>query len=504
MLHHLSALVLLFASFAHTQPTDPRMFDSNVARKMSMAVVMYVQEHDGALPPDMASMYEYLAGPQAGTPEERKTAIRNSLLASVDQGMKIPDDANAQWAGEHSSFAYIGFKGLKIDDLGSWSEVAIVHQRPDRGTIVEASDQNPEGRMFSIAFMDGHAEIMGRARAEAVIAESTAILEALKSGGKLPDSHQLETDIRDIMTAIKAYAKAHNDDLPPDLGATLPFLPGPRASAKNPPPKAAAYLLPEAKRSTRIPEDADADWVNTHTSYVYLGTSGARLSRIEDPQNTILFHGRVNSPIELNRRGMLFKGIPIATVWGKALIADDSYADWIIGVSKRVVAFARASSPLPPHLSTFRDARLISQAMMSYAKAHKGELPPDLGATMEYLDPSLTPAEKTLVYLSPSAKRSVTLPEELTPDWINRRSSYVYLGRAGIDINLVRGAGIQYLLHGPLTETYETRLPGIPPRLEIAVGSPWGTAWLEEPDSVERRAAEFKQSLDAIKAGAAK
>ncbi len=508
MLHHLftalAACALLLHSLALAQPTDPRLFDTVATRNMSMAVMTYAQDHDGALAPDMASMYEYIAGKLTATPEERKAAIRKTFLGSVDQSLKIPDDADANWASEHSTFAYLGVKGLKIEQLGGWSDLAIVYQRLDRGTMVEASDQNPEGRMFSIAFIDGHAEIMGRARAEAIIADSTAVFEALKSGGTLPDSHQLDMDIRAIVTAIVAYAKAHNDDLPPDLGATLPFLPAPKVPANKPLPKAAAYLLPEAKRSTRIPDDADADWVNAHTSYIYLGAAGAPLSKIEDPQNTILFHGRLNSPIELQRRGMLFKGIPIATVWGQAFIADDAYANWIIDISKRVVAFAKTGSPLPNHLNTFRDCRLITKAILEYAKAHQGQLPPDLGSTLEYLDPSLSPGDKTLIYLSPSNEKSITLPDELTPDWINRRSSYVYLGAAGVDVKLAREAGVPFLLHGPLSETYEMNWLGIPPRQVIGVGTTWGTAWLEEPESVQGRIAEVKQSLDAIGAGAAK
>ncbi len=506
MLHYLLsallAIVFLPPSPSLAQPTDPRIYDAHTVRLMSMAVMTWAQDHDGTLPPDMSSMYDYIAGKPEGTVEERKATIRKAFLSSGDQGVKIPDEADPKWAADHSSFAYIGVEGLKIEGLGSWGDLAIVHQRLDKGTVVEASEQNPEGRVFSIAFIDGHAEMMGRAQAESVIADSIAVFRALKSGGTLPDSHQLDMDILAIRSAIVAYAKAHNDDLPPDLGATLPFLPAPKVQAKKPLPKAAAYLLPEAQRNTHIPEDADSDWVNAHTSYIYLGTAGAPLAKIEDPQDTILFHGR--RPVELRKRGVPFKGIPLATVWGQTVIADDDYAKWMIDVSKRVVAFAKTGSPLPEHLNAYRDCRLITKAILDYAKAHKGQMPPDLGTTLAYLDPSLSTAEKALLYLSPRTESSTTLPDELTPDWINRRSNYVYLGAAGIDVKFAREAGVQYVLHGPLTETYEVLRPGVPAMPMVAVGSFWGTAWLEPPDSVGPHAVEFRQSLDAIKVGAGK
>ncbi len=497
----ITALILTVCDPVRAQPPGRReqMEDAHTVRLMSMAVMTYAQAHDGGLPPDMASMFEYIAGDPKGTPADRIAAIRKTYLSSVDKGIKIPDDAGPQWAGEHTSYAYIGVEGLKMEDLAGWESLAIVHQKLDKGCIVEQNEDNPEGRTFNIAFLDGHTEAMGRAQAEQVIAESTAIFEALRTGGPLPDSQQMSMDIKAIIAAIGAYAKAHNDDMPPDLGATLEYLPPEKFHPKKPVPKAAVYLSPAAKKSTHIPEDATPEWVNTHTSYTYLGAAGAALSKIEDPQHTVLLHGRLDSPIDSRVRGFNIKGYPIATAWAEVQVADEKYARWIIDISKRVVESAKTGAPLPDHLNTLRDVRLLTKAILAYAKAHKNEMPPDLGATLEYLDPALSPKDKALIYLTPKAERSTGLPDELTPEWINKRANYTYLGGPGIDAKLAREAGVQLILHGPPDETYTILIPG-GEFLVVAEGIIYDMAYFEPPESLLKRAAESKELLDALKA----
>jgi len=75
--------------------------------------------------------------------------------------------------------------------------------------------------------------------------------------------------------------------------------------------------------------------------------------------------------------------------------------------------------------------RRLAAAIISYQSDHQGHLPADLGATLPYiLNRSVTRSEvvkAALIYLSPQDQSSVKLPNELTAEWINQNTSFIYL-----------------------------------------------------------------------------
>src|SRR5206468_1114059 len=84
-----------------------------------------------------------------------------------------------------------------------------------------------------------------------------------------PPPRQTEADIAThrtlaVMTAIGIYEQRHEWHYPPDLGATLPYFPWPKE-------KAIGYVLPADEKGLEIPEHPTPQWVNEHTSFVYLG-----------------------------------------------------------------------------------------------------------------------------------------------------------------------------------------------------------------------------------------
>jgi hypothetical protein len=459
----------------------------------------YIHEHDDSLPPDMGSLSVYMTGDLSNaTPQERTKSIRDSFVSGLDS-VKVPDNADEAWVNANSSFGYLGGGGLKLSDLGDWGTLAIMHLKLDRGIPGPRTESNPEGTVFAVAFIDGHAETLSRAEAERVIKESSAIFEAIRSGGPLPDSQQAQMDLRLIAGAIKSYAKANKGELPPNLGATFSFIPSDSKRTATAKLRAAVYLNPDAKKNTHIPDEPTPEWINERTSYVYLGSAGLQLGAIEDPGNSIIVHGKLNSPVEFKGRGGMAKGIAIGTVGGAAGVEEEEYARWIVETSRRVIESARTGSPLPDHVNAYRDARLISQGIGSYVRKHSGDLPPDLGAVLPYVLPDAPARERAMVFLSPQGERTTALPNEVTAEWVNRSTSYKYLGGAGIDLKLAREAGVQILFHGPLTEVYETRVPYGQHNV-VASGTSNTYAWLTPPEQTEQHAKESKERLDALRA----
>ena len=156
---------------------------------------------------------------------------------------------------------------------------------------------------------------------------------------------------------------------------------------------------------------------------------------------------------------------------------------------------------MPDHLNAYRDTRLILQGILAYTKDHEGRLPPDLGAVVTYVLPDLPARDRALVFLSPRAERINEMPAEVTPEWVNKSTSYTYLAGPGIDLKLAREAGVWLLMHGPFTEPFDIRWPGSQISA-VAQGTVSMHTWLDAVDSSQQRAKESKELLDALKAAA--
>lgn len=99
-------------------------------------------------------------------------------------------------------------------------------------------------------------------------------------------------NLRQIGLAAIMYAQDKQDQLPPDLGALLPYLQAPQVFLS---PHRAAHVQPPAK-----PEEIPA-WINQNTDYVYVGAALGKLSKIANTAQTILAHEK----FELAQNGMV-------------------------------------------------------------------------------------------------------------------------------------------------------------------------------------------------------
>jgi hypothetical protein len=75
------------------------------------------------------------------------------------------------------------------------------------------------------------------------------------------------------------------------------------------------YLSPRAERATQPPEDASAEWITSHASYVYLG-AGAPLKALARDLNGILVYGPMTETYEVYLAGSRMKVIAACGISG--------------------------------------------------------------------------------------------------------------------------------------------------------------------------------------------
>jgi hypothetical protein len=512
----LAILLALTASVATGQPdpNDSSLRDSMTLRRLSEAAIIYSQKHDGQMPPDMASMLDYFTNEQ---PDASRTQVmKDHFIAPGIAAPTVPADAKPEWLNEHSSYTYLGSAGIKYESVPDWGDIVLAHLKLDAGHPSPAAPNDPDKEMFTLTFVDGHTELTTRAEATRLIDQSRKIFDAIRTGGPLPDYHQATWDLTRIVEAITAYAKDHKGQLPPDLGATLPYVPIDKQRLVTPAQRAGIFLLPAARRNTHIPDQPTPEWINRNTSYVYLGASKAETDtpllrdRIEEAWRTVLVHGKLDAAISVERRGgREEKLIPIGSVRGAVTADELEFAQAQIAESKKVIDAVRTGSPLPDYQHTLHDLRLLHKALLAFAAANNGHLPPDLGATIPFLpeDELPTLADKARVYLSPRSERIVHLPDELTQEWVNKNANYVYVAAGDKPLLLSKlrqdGMPAAILLHTPLDETYNMLVAGAFGRPStipvVAIAIPWGVQY-SMPDQVEEELATSRKTIEAARA----
>jgi len=435
-------------------------------RSLSMAVAQYSYKHDGALPADLAELIDAAAAGDEALAGDRAAAFKKLLVAPGQRAPELPRDLDARAMGEKSSFVYLGRPGVQWDDLPDWGDLVVLHQRLDQGLPGQVSPRNPEGLVYGLAFVDGHTESLPRGEAERLIADSTAVLEAAATGKAFADHLQTQADLWAVIRAVQGYAKANGGELPPTLGATLPFVPKEGKRTATAAGRARVFLSPRAQRDTHVPEEPTPEWVDAHCSYAYLASGGgAKLAAVEDPRRTVLVHQKLDDPSRVAPRGgEEVDGFAIAAANGGVTLVGRPYAEWVVPMSRKVLESARTGSPLPDLAHEVRDVRLIGEAMRAYAKEHEGMAPPDLAALFEYVPAGALRTgeawERAAVFCSPGRERVSRPPEDADAAWVRAHGSYVYLGGPGLKlIDLMRQPHV--LVHAPLDEPMRELHPSL-------------------------------------------
>jgi hypothetical protein len=284
-----------------------------------------------------------------------------------------------------------------------------------------------------------------------------------------------------VLKAVRAYAKAHEGKLPPDLGATLAYLPTGMKATETAEKRARIYLSPRTRTTRSVPDEPTPEWVNANTWFVYLGSADVHLEEIPEEYEIALVHARFDEPFRVQWEGVgAPERVPVGTAGGIASLTELPDATWRVRESERVLRAVRSGEALPEWVHLCRDVRAIGEGIRGYAKAHDGTMPPDLGAVLEYV-PERIPGDRRAgarlrVFLSPRAEATEEVPGGADAAWVRAHSSYVYVSPPGAKVAELEGGFAMISVHGPLAEAFRVEQA---PRelLRVPVAGPMGGAW---------------------------
>lgn len=485
------------AALAQLDPNAPVYQDGSRLRRMGWAVHDYADKNGGQLPPDLASLATVIA--PAG--EDFADTVRKRFLSPGRPGPEVPEGVTPAWINEHSSYKYLGRGDLALTDLPWWNDLAIAHLKLDQ------PHRDAEGNeLFTVVMLDGSVSIItSRRDAEALIDRSRQVIDAVATGGPLPEYFEVLSDLRLIHEAADAYAKANGDALPGDLGALLAYVPETRRT-KTARQKAGVFLPPRVERNVHIPEEPTAEWVNRQAGYVYLGAAGAKLSQMDFFEGPILAMTRPEDAVPSPGGGETLTAI--ARVRGVERATAECIA-WAVPYTEQVMDASRGKGAWPDLAHALRDLKFIGKALEAYVQARQGEYPPDLGALVEFLpaEAGATAAERARVFVSPRVERVTAPPADLSeadaPEWVRKHASYVSLIPAGLKHAQVRrqDGPVHVYVHTAAGEEYTVVRNTMHEPDAVSPALNWGWAWAFSPGHLGGEIERTKDDIAKLRAG---
>ena len=151
-----------------------------------------------------------------------------------------------------------------------------------------------------------------------------------------------------VNAAIMQYTYRHDMHLPPDLGATLPYLsrlataPDEQPKPFTPQEQALQYLCPAEAANIELPPIITPEWVNQHASYVYLGDADVVLSgNLSGTDRIVVLHHKLTAG-HTGRRGAMFL---LSFLDGHGEGLDRNAAEQLIAQSRKALEAARGAPP---------------------------------------------------------------------------------------------------------------------------------------------------------------
>lgn len=243
--------------------------------------------------------------------------------------------------------------------------------------------------------------------------------------------------------------------------------------------------------------------VNGHAAYTYLGGPWLNLRDIPFPERIITVRGDLNQGYKVLGNGGEAEVFLLGDAQGLVLQPGREQAEGLLAESSQILTALRSGGPLPDHIQAGRDLKAIMAAIVTYTKAHDGELPPDLGSVMNDIPADAltkpTAQERARVFLSPKAKRSVAVPANPSPEWVNAHTTYVYLGGAGPHMANLRNGTAQVLVRA--AEPMEVPWGGGPPETMVLYVGTMERVMFNNPEMVDRWTEESQKELDAMRGG---
>lgn len=322
---------------------------------------------------------------------------------------------------------------------------------------------------------------------------AASVLASAPSSKSQPDEPLSPVDadaakLRQLIRVISVYTRQSDGELPPDLGATLDVFEGREGGAVA---AVGRHYVSVLQEPPRIDEQSAAPWVNEHSAFTYLGRAGVPIDSVAEWGDTAIAHlrldtGHAGAATPENPDGIVF---PVLFLDGHVEVLSRVDAQRIIEESRRVFQAHATGAPFPADRQALWNAATIVKALRAYADAHEGVLPPNLGAALAHVpaDPvrAATPCARARIFLSPSRAETTFIPDVPTPEWVNRNTSYVYLGGGGVLLGRVEDPGRTVLIHARPDEAMRVWRPG-QERLVVTIATTSGRA-----ENVDRQYADW-------------
>jgi len=482
-----------------TKPTDemPAWARAGIrASQLGTAMRQYLKDNNSRMPADFGDVFENLRKP--GVPEaklEARDVVQNVFMVPEEDG-SVPRKVDAEWVNEHASFVYLGQAGVHTAAVPEWDRIAVASLRGDLAYPAPA----PGGEFVNVLFLDGHVSSIPPADAESIIRESRAVFGALADGSPMPPRYQLSADLKRITAGLNAYIKEHAGTYPKSIGAVFPYIE--RAIDEDDADMARMFLAPSDRKSTSIPMQVSAEWIDTHTCLVYLGSEAIKQLGCEDRVRLLSAYTKGEAGVTTVLQGKVVPAAHTISVSGGVRVESVEYIADLARESKSVFQAMAAGTPLPEYHHAFRDLRLLLGAILAYANEHGDTLPPDLSETLPFLPPeflnSATSEQIYRVYLSPRAEASVVaFPTEIDPEWIRAHATYQYTPKAGTKLSTAREAAA-ILVYSPPNEVFRRRVSWGEVE-SIPYADALGGVDYDRPEDFKLRLAETLQRLDPKK-----
>jgi hypothetical protein len=308
-----------------------------------------------------------------------------------------------------------------------------------------------------------------------------------------------------LATAAHNYAIDHDGNFPPDLAslARVDVFDGDGAQATIAERIRKFFVAPGEE--TRVPDDAGADWINANSSYVYTLPKGLRESDLPAWDYIIVAHLKPDQAHEVPVSEHFPEGEAITAAFLKGYGTAMSRAEFEqrLKLSNQILEAAATGGLFPDAIQHQCNLEILWQAVRTYAGAHDGKLPPDLGSLLEFIPADqkrlATLRDRARVFLSPHAAANTFIPDQPDAEWVNRNTSYVYLGSDSALLDQIDDRTMA-LIHLKLDLPLGAGLDGKPDtRIPLQTA---GNGYSAGPrDYVETVARDAREFFDAVRAG---
>jgi hypothetical protein len=220
-------------------------------RMIGIATTMYMNEHRGRTPPDLATVAPYVedvrpfADPRAGT--------------DLPRG-ELSDVEEAAWAAAHDDYVYVG-AGLRVVDLDSRRVLAYENSRRVPGNLL-------------VLFGDGHVgwvernDLARRVGFDPAPPADPPVFPDPTTPPWRPDPNVLESgdNLRTLMAALRMHANERRGRLPNDFGRLYETQDLPLSAFVNP--------RGDGEAPAGLTREQAIAWAAASTDYLYLGAGG--------------------------------------------------------------------------------------------------------------------------------------------------------------------------------------------------------------------------------------